>query len=354
MRPSLMNDPASGDGGSLSNYRQLYWTLKPLFFEVPTGEPSAGFVGRQWLYREISEHLTSDLPTNRGVIVAGNPAFGRGGGNGNGELATRLLPADVDSMYGHSQLSLGLQHQAKFHASQQQVDSMRVLASQIVAYHFCQADNSPTCLVPEFVHSVAAQLSQAPQLTPYYELVNSDTELQNLLSLPGCVSDPSAAFVTGILEPLANLRRLGKLGGGIAQTCLVVIDGLCEAEVHRPDHGNTIASFLAKHLAKFPEWLKVVCTVRSALQDLVTRQLPFQRISLDKTDVDERLNKDMTDYILTRVARSPATGTTSRPSRSRWRAVPRRASRSSWCKWRGAASSTSRWSSICWRGVTSS
>ena len=88
-----------------------------------------------------------------------------------------------------------------------QVDSMRVLASQIVAYHFCQSDNSPTCLVPEFVHSVAAQLSQAPQLTPYYELVNSDPELQNLLSLPGCVSDPSAAFVAGILEPLHNLRR---------------------------------------------------------------------------------------------------------------------------------------------------
>ena len=55
----------------------MYWTLKPLFFEVPTGEPSAGFVGRQWLYREISEHLTSDLPTNRGVIVAGNPATGK-------------------------------------------------------------------------------------------------------------------------------------------------------------------------------------------------------------------------------------------------------------------------------------
>ena len=63
--------------GSLSNYRQLYWTLKPLFFEVPTGESSAGFVGRQWLYLEISEHLTSDLPTNRGVIVAGNPATGK-------------------------------------------------------------------------------------------------------------------------------------------------------------------------------------------------------------------------------------------------------------------------------------
>ena len=91
-----------------------------------------------------------------------------------------------------------------------------MLASQIVAYHFCQADNSPTCLVPEFVHSVAAQLSQAPQLTPYYELVNSDPDLQNLLSLPGCVSDPSAAIAHkhyvktegakhGIPEPILDM-----------------------------------------------------------------------------------------------------------------------------------------------------
>ena len=42
------------------------------------------------------------------------------------------------------------------------------LASHLVGYHFCQADNAPTCLVPQFVHSLAAQLSQAPQLAPYY------------------------------------------------------------------------------------------------------------------------------------------------------------------------------------------
>ena len=38
---------------------------------------------------------------------------------------------------------------------------LRNLATKVVAYHFCQADNAPTCLVPEFVHSIAAQLSQA-------------------------------------------------------------------------------------------------------------------------------------------------------------------------------------------------
>ena len=37
-----------------------------------------------------------------------------------------------------------------------------------IEFHSCQADNAPTCLVPHFVHSLAAQLSQAPQLAPYY------------------------------------------------------------------------------------------------------------------------------------------------------------------------------------------
>ena len=91
---------------------------------------------------------------------------------------------------------------------EKQQQPLRTLASQIVAYHFCQADNAPTCLVPEFVHSVAAQMSQAPQLTPFYQLLGSDPNLQALLSLAGCVADPAAALVGGILEPLHGLRRL--------------------------------------------------------------------------------------------------------------------------------------------------
>ena len=209
----------------------------------------------------------------------------------------------IDSIYGHSQMSLSLQNPP-------QQNSMNVLASQIVAYHFCQSDNAPTCLIAEFIHSLAAQMSQAPQLTPYYQLVNSDPNLQNILSLPGCVADPTGAFVNGIMEPLHALRRLGRLS---PQQCVVVIDGLCEAEIHKPDHGHTLGTFLAKHLPAFPEWLKIVCTVRTAAAD-VAKALPFQRISLDKTDVDERLNKDMTDYISLRISRSPAIRTNITPN----------------------------------------
>ena len=64
-------------------FRQPYWTLKPLFFEVPNSEPLLGgtetIVGRQWLFREIHDHLSSDLPTNRGVIVTGSPGSGKTG-----------------------------------------------------------------------------------------------------------------------------------------------------------------------------------------------------------------------------------------------------------------------------------
>lgn len=81
------------------------------------------------------------------------------------------------------------------------------LPMQVVSYHFCQADNCYTCLVPEFVHSMAAMLSTAPQLTAYQELLHRSRELQSMLSLRSCIQDPSAALQRGILEPLDALYR---------------------------------------------------------------------------------------------------------------------------------------------------
>ena len=73
-----------------------------------------------------------------------------------------------------------------------------------------QAENSSTCLVADFVHSMAAQLCQAPQLVAYRQLLLSDPHLQALLSLNECVANPHSAFVNGILEPLAALKRSGE------------------------------------------------------------------------------------------------------------------------------------------------
>lgn len=47
---------------------------------------------------------------------------------------------------------------------------------------------------------------------------------------------------------------------------IVLIDGLNEAEFHKPDYGDTIVSFLTKTINRFPPWLKLVVTVRTTLQ----------------------------------------------------------------------------------------
>lgn len=181
-------------------------------------------------------------------------------------------------------------------------ERIKHLASSIVAYHFCQADNNNTCLVPDFIHSLAAQLCQAPQLAAYRDYILSEQHLQAALSLKECIANPDTAFTRGILEPLMILKRNGKIE---SQNCVILVDGLCEAEYHRPDHGDTITTFLAKHMPSFPSWLKIVATVRSQLQE-ITKQLPYTRISLDNLSSNENLQKDLMDYINFRLQNSPS------------------------------------------------
>ncbi len=99
---------------------QLHWTLKPLFFEVPTAEANPVFVGRQWLFREVMENLSSDLPTNGGVVVSGGPGSGKSavilqmvehscfGRAGENRAADNDINGGVESIYNQSQLSLAL------------------------------------------------------------------------------------------------------------------------------------------------------------------------------------------------------------------------------------------------------
>ncbi len=58
---------------------------------------------------------------------------------------------------------------------------------------------------------------------------------------------------------------------------LILVDGLCEAELHRSDGGETVASFLERHFREFPPWLRLVCTVRTGMLDIV-KGFPYQRM----------------------------------------------------------------------------
>ena len=76
-------------------------------------------------------------------------------------------------------------------------NSMDILAREIVAYHFCQMDNEPSCLIPHFVHSISAQMSQTPNLVAYRRLIANDAKLKSILSMQSCLDDPKQSFIKG-------------------------------------------------------------------------------------------------------------------------------------------------------------
>ncbi|XP_055610896.1 protein TANC2 isoform X2 [Uranotaenia lowii] len=273
-----------------AQYRQQQQlTLKPLFFEVPTQEPDPLFVGRHWLVRELSNAIQStDSP---GVLLSGNLGTGK----------TALLLQLVEySCFGRRKEMPIQENDGIYCQINVAHDRLRSLASHVVGYHFCQADNNSTCLIPDFIHSLAAQLCQAPQLTAYREFLLGEQALQNVLSVKECIADPERAMIMGILEPLSALRRVGKIS---PKNCIILIDGLCEAEYHRPDHGDTIASFLQKMTEHFPSWLKVIATIRSQMLEF-TKGLAYTKITLDNWGSNEALQKDVLEYITFRINQS--------------------------------------------------
>ncbi|XP_060798440.1 protein TANC2 isoform X2 [Neoarius graeffei] len=322
LRMPRQNSGAGRSGNDLrvrfAPYRAPDIALKPLLFEVPSVTPDSVFTGREWLFQEVDAHLRSGEATSRGVVIVGNVGFGKTAiisrlvalschGNRMRQIASEsphASPKHGDTLplsqpqSAHGTLVGGSSCPGTPEMRRRQEEALRRLASQVVAYHYCQADNAYTCLVPEFVHNIAALLCRAPQLQAYRELLLRQPHLQSLLSLRSCVQEPITAFSRGLLEPLHALHREHKVA--CDEDLIVLIDGLNEAEFHKPDYGDTIVSFLCKTIERFPPWLKLVVTVRTSLQE-VTRPLPFHRISLDHLDESDAIDSDLQGYILHRL-----------------------------------------------------
>uniref|UniRef100_H3DGE8 Tetratricopeptide repeat, ankyrin repeat and coiled-coil containing 1b n=1 Tax=Tetraodon nigroviridis TaxID=99883 RepID=H3DGE8_TETNG len=308
-------------------YKPVDIMLKPLLFEVPSITTDSVFVGRDWLFQELEGILkTTDCTQSQGAVVVGSVGYGKTAiisrlvalschGGRMRQIASNSPSASPKSGEGSStELLLTQPPQPTPPSSaantlrtsscpgtpemqRRREEAVRRLAAKVVAYHYCQADNTYTCLVPEFVHSIAALLCRAHQLSAYRELLLKEPHLQSMLSLRSCVQDPMAAFRRGVLEPLVSLRKERKIP---EDDHIILIDGLNEAEFHKPDYGDTIASFITKIIAKFPSWLKLVVTVRINLLQ-ITSLLPFEKISLDDFSDNKEISNDLNAYIHYRI-----------------------------------------------------
>ncbi|XP_041577608.1 protein TANC1 isoform X5 [Vulpes lagopus] len=282
--------------------------LKPLLFEVPSITTDSVFVGRDWLFHQIEENLRNrELTENRGAVVVGNVGFGKTAiisklvalschGSRMRQIASSSPSSPPKSVTNTAKPPPGSGSDSPENQRPRE-DAVKYLASKVVAYHYCQADNTYTCLVPEFVHSIAALLCRSHQLAAYRDLLIKEPQLQSMLSLRSCVQDPVAAFRRGVLEPLTSLRNEQKIP---EEEYIILIDGLNEAEFHKPDYGDTLSSFITKIISKFPAWLKLIVTVRANFQEIVST-LPFVKLSLDDFPDNKDIHSDLHAYVQHRV-----------------------------------------------------
>ncbi|KAG8223991.1 hypothetical protein J437_LFUL012094, partial [Ladona fulva] len=293
-------------------FQQQQLTLRPLFFEVPLPEwdaPTPLFVGRMWLLESIASclgmklHHTSSRPPSLAASIceempipsSGNMSHSKGqslststtsrhaqvqcssqknsslnndansvvivGGPGTGKTAL-LLQLVESSCFGRRR-DLPDQHPCSGshpHGADEGChlnlvsEKLRALAYHVVAYHFCQV---------------------------FLEL--SLEILFFMLALQGCSTCEDSNSI-----------------------CIILVDGLCEAEYHRPDFGPSLGSFLAAHSQRFPKWLRLVVTARTRLANTVlAKDLPYNRISLDDLATNENLQRDLVEYIHFRAHHSP-------------------------------------------------
>ena len=73
-RRSARNFVASREGVKFAQFRPVQWFLKPIFHEVPQRDSCPMFVGRRWVWSEMSERMRSD---ERGVMIVGGPGCGK-------------------------------------------------------------------------------------------------------------------------------------------------------------------------------------------------------------------------------------------------------------------------------------
>ncbi|MCX8511999.1 MAG: TIR domain-containing protein, partial [Chthoniobacteraceae bacterium] len=206
--------------------------LSPMDFTDYLHHKRRKFVGREWLFEEID--LWRYESEERALLITGDP------GAGKSSVVAQLVHNNTDG--------------------------------QVIGYHCCQSDEIETLLPARFVQSLAAMIaSRLPDYAAQLEV----PAVAAALDKKRCESDPSGAFLEGILQPLHALPNPEE---GVRY---ILVDALDEAMGHAGSH--TIVDVLASRIERLPPWLRVVATTRK--EPLILQKLSALRAkSIDASD----------------------------------------------------------------------
>lgn len=249
---------------------RIEWSWpKPWDFTLFSNEKREGFVGREWLFAEVSNWATNP-DTEQTLLIVADYGVGK----------TAFLAELLERNSGDCS---------------QPIDEKRIF---IAAYHFCTLEQADTLIPGILVKSLAAHF--AKNIPAYRQALETEDAKELRRFLDEANTDPIRAFEQSILIPLTHLHQPQDIA-------LVVVDGLDESKDPRADVNLdislTIVQLLSRFAKRLPPWLKLLATSRRRRDVLKTLGQSF---SLRELDAEEPRNlSDLCAYATQRCEISP-------------------------------------------------
>lgn len=234
---------------------------KPIFTEYFI-RANTEFIGREWLFKNLTNFLEQESSVSKGVLLLAAPGFGKSA------FIANLVCSKLSSYSIHH---------------------------QILGYHMCIHSHKNTQDPAMFVQNMAVLISS--RVPEYRDHILRDKALQKSLK-DECRSDPISGFNNGILYPLLDLNLR------FMKPMYIVVDALDECSSESDTSKDTnILNILIQSLLKLPKWLKIIATSRN-IRDIRRQLSNLEQIELHPNNSDNL--HDIERYIYRRTMRTVA------------------------------------------------
>ena len=180
----------------------------------------SGFVGREWVFRQMEEEILNRSYT-RGVLLVAEPGWGKSA------IMEHLISSSSSSA---------------------------VIHDNIIGYHICKFNDKSTRDGGRFVKNLVQLISN--RIPKYKRIINSNKLIKNILK-SNCNDNPVECFKTAVIKPLQNLDSTGR------KNSFILIDALDECMEKEETHQSIIANILIDKVPDLPNWVKLIVTSRN-------------------------------------------------------------------------------------------
>ena len=221
-------------------------------YQLPQNFSSPGFVGREWVFRQMDEILNAS--DTRGVLLVADPGWGKS------TIMKHLISSSSSSA---------------------------VIHENIIGYHFCKYNDESTRdgkkFVKKFVQLIGKKNSE------FQTILKKDGLIRNAQQFSCKESEPLECFQMAIVDPLKKQNNVGR------KKWFILIDALDECLDKEGSHQSIIVNILYRKASALPNWVKLIITSRN--HKMTTDKMSDINLSKLVIDVKDQHNeRDLRTY----------------------------------------------------------